>query len=286
MQTEKVCFYHVIRHVFSRHLYITVLGKVSVVVIDGITIGHPCCASHNCHEPLASNHHRYCLSHNTLNGKCAIVGCDEDIVEGSMMCSDPVHQEVEHIKNIRSKGRFQLKEQLECQRVPHPDDSATVDINVAELADVDAPEEGFLIDEEGCVVPDSLSYASEAGTERMISSEVDGNGIPVPVDEDEMATEREMSPNNSMDDKAPKPKKLQVQFGQKCTHNEQIIVCPCGIIIGRETFFGAEAVSIVIVSDLSCLVVENSRAPTQHRESGVNQANLQYQWLETRSHLL
>ena len=43
-------------------------------------------------------------------------------------------------------------------------------------------------------------------------------------------------------------KKVRAQFGRKRTHNEQIIVAPCGMIMARETFFGAEAVSSVVVS--------------------------------------
>lgn len=31
------------------------LEKTSCVVVDGVTVGHPCCASHNCHLPLASH---------------------------------------------------------------------------------------------------------------------------------------------------------------------------------------------------------------------------------------
>jgi hypothetical protein len=46
----------------------------------------------------------------------------------------------------------------------------------------------------------------------------------------------------------PKPKKIRAQFGRKRSHNEQIIVCPCGIILARETFFGAEGVASVVVS--------------------------------------
>jgi hypothetical protein len=42
--------------------------------------------------------------------------------------------------------------------------------------------------------------------------------------------------------------KLCAQFGRKRTHNEQIIVAPCGIIIVHKTFYGAKAVTSVIVS--------------------------------------
>ena len=46
---------------------------------------------------------------------------------------------------------------------------------------------------------------------------------------------------------APK-KRIRAQFGRKRTHNEQIIVAPCGMIITRETFYGAEGVASVVVS--------------------------------------
>ena len=42
-------------------------------------------------------------------------------------------------------------------------------------------------------------------------------------------------------------RKLRAQFGRKRTHNEQIIVAPCGVIIARATLYGAEAITSVMV---------------------------------------
>lgn len=42
--------------------------------------------------------------------------------------------------------------------------------------------------------------------------------------------------------------KPKARFGRRRTHNEQIIVCCCGVIAGRATMFGAEAISGVKVS--------------------------------------
>ncbi|THV00023.1 hypothetical protein K435DRAFT_606423, partial [Dendrothele bispora CBS 962.96] len=42
-----------------------------------------------------------------------------------------------------------------------------------------------------------------------------------------------------------KKKNIRAQFGRKRTHNEQLIICPCGIIVARETFFHSEAFSLV-----------------------------------------
>jgi hypothetical protein len=47
-----------------------------------------------------------------------------------------------------------------------------------------------------------------------------------------------------------KKERIRAQFGQRRTHNEQIVVTPCGMIIARETFYGAEGVGSVIVRKL------------------------------------
>jgi hypothetical protein len=54
--------------------------------------------------------------------------------------------------------------------------------------------------------------------------------------------------NVSNSQQSEKKVRIRAQFGRKRTHNEQIIVAPCGIIIARETFYGAEGVGSVIVS--------------------------------------
>lgn len=52
-------------------------------------------------------------------------------------------------------------------------------------------------------------------------------------------------------------KHIRVQFGRRRTHNEQLIVTPCGLIIARTTFFGSEAVSSVRVCACSSSHVLN-----------------------------
>jgi hypothetical protein len=42
-------------------------------------------------------------------------------------------------------------------------------------------------------------------------------------------------------------KQMKAQFGQACTHNEQFIVAPCGVILARRTMFFAEALFKVAV---------------------------------------
>ncbi|KAF8547820.1 hypothetical protein OG21DRAFT_1599609 [Imleria badia] len=40
-------------------------------------------------------------------------------------------------------------------------------------------------------------------------------------------------------------KKVKAKFTRSWTHNEQLAVAPCGIILGRDTMFGAEAISSI-----------------------------------------
>jgi hypothetical protein len=168
--------------------------KVWVVVIDGVTVGCPCCAIHNCKTPLESNRHRFCPKDAAQNLICAIVGCDSPIVDDNRTCSDPRHQEVERIHRERGQGRFQLQDRLQRARVAHPNDA---------------------VGEEGN-----------------------------PTDADVETEEFEISGSQESNQK----ERFRAQFGRRRTHNEQIIVTPCGIIIARETFYGAEGVGSVIVS--------------------------------------
>lgn len=50
-------------------------------------------------------------------------------------------------------------------------------------------------------------------------------------------------------------RRVQAQFSRRRTHNEQIIVAPCGVIIARTTMYGAEAVTSVIVRGMPLVSV-------------------------------
>jgi hypothetical protein len=36
-------------------------------------------------------------------------------------------------------------------------------------------------------------------------------------------------------------KSVWARFGRRCTHNEELCVVSCGVILGRATFYGSEA---------------------------------------------
>jgi hypothetical protein len=117
--------------------------KVWVVIIDGVTVGHPCCAVHNCKVPLENNRHRYCPQDAHQNTICAVVGCNSLVMTDSRMCSEPAHQEVERVHRERGQARFQLKERLQRALVAHPND--VIAKEGKDLADVDDNVEDFEI---------------------------------------------------------------------------------------------------------------------------------------------
>lgn len=137
--------------------------------------------------------------------------------------------EVERVKITRGQSRFILKERLQRQRVAHPNDSVAQDVaNVEELEDVEVEVEDFTVQFQG-------NNLSETRV--------------IPADDQLIA---------NTDPAAPAPQatqKLRAQFGRKRTHNEQVVVAPCGMIIANEKFYGAEAVSSVAVSGNSSITI-------------------------------
>ena len=64
---------------------------------------------------------------------------------------------------------------------------------------------------------------------------------------------------------------VRAQFTRNRTHNEQIIVAPCGTIIARVTFYGAEAISGVAVRACSLVLLASC---TDLTASGVYQVGI------------
>ncbi|EDR00638.1 uncharacterized protein LACBIDRAFT_333942 [Laccaria bicolor S238N-H82] len=65
--------------------------------------------------------------------------------------------------------------------------------------------------------------------------------------DDEVIIEATMEEDNMSCGEKPETgnRKLRAMFGRRRTHNEQLIMRPCGIILLRATFFGSEAISAV-----------------------------------------
>jgi len=205
------CFFEG-KHLFIYHFsdvnwfpgFTTGNRKVSVAVIDGVTIGHPCCAVHNCHLLLENNQHRFCTAHQGQEAVCAVIGCSQLARPSHKTCKHPDHEKVEGVHNDHGQACFQLQECLRHAHIAHPNDALGADIvDSSDLVDGEDVVEAFDVAQDGQVLP--------------------------------------------IEDPMNHPK-VCAQFGCRQTHKEQLIVAPCGMIIACKTFYGAEAVTTVIVS--------------------------------------
>lgn len=170
--------------------------SVWVVVMDGLTIGYPRCGSHNCHIPLTTIRDRFCATHRELNKVCVIKDCNGEAVPGKMTCTSSKHQEIERLRDLRGQSRFQLQAKLKRARVSHLNDAIAEDVDQATLLDEE--------DEEFDLPTDILHGTTD--------------GVSDP---------RGGTPNPAAEAK----KKIKGQFGQRRTHNGQILVAPCGMIL-------------------------------------------------------
>ena len=106
--------------------------------------------------------------------------------------------------NIQGQSRFQLKERLKRAQLAHPSDPLplidSTNSTTSQVID-DSESELDPVDENGEVV-----------------FELSPDGHPIPI-------------AAAASDLPPTHRKLRVQFGRKRTHNEQLFVVPCGVIV-------------------------------------------------------
>jgi hypothetical protein len=163
-----------------------------------------------------------------------VIDCTKPATPGSKVCDVVEHQQA---KKIQGQSRFQLKERLKRAQFAHPGDPLPPIIIGAQappLAVADACHTATLNsnDESATLLDEPDLDPVDQNGEVHFELTANGNAIPATTDSATSTSRR----------------KLQVQFGRKRTHNEQLFVAPCGVIVARETFFYSEAPSAVIVS--------------------------------------
>jgi hypothetical protein len=193
------------------------------MVTDGVGLQHPCCRIHDCHESLPNSKARFCLTHAALENECATIGCNNTASPGFKTCSDTTCRELELNRLQPEKAMFQLKERLAYHR------RRVFDNNTLAM--------------------DPLLSAAMASSQETGDDEDDAMDFEF---EDEMAVEEDPSniPTEACKGKESvqkKGKKAKAFFGRRRTHNEELAVMSCGVIIGRATFYGSEAANGVLV---------------------------------------
>lgn len=200
-------------------LLTTCTGQIRSTVTDGITIGRPCCGRHNCPLPLPHVKKKFCFLHSNLASQCAVEDCTAVVGNGHLTCEDPEHREIETRYHERGKGMFQLKQRLERAKLGQTHDS----------------------------LPSQRSRLRDDREDDM--DEEIGEGAGLQVDDDDAF----MDKDGACDDKPETGNRApRARFGRRRTHNEELCVGSCGVILGRATFFGSEAPNGVRVSINLC----------------------------------
>jgi hypothetical protein len=189
--------------------------------------------------------------HVDMNKICAIVGCNERIsASDKRTCNDPVHQQVEAVHVERGQAAFQLKEKMKRARVAHPKNGEAVDLPVPHITEQGGDNEDDLdLDETYEIIGDRVIHSEEdavthTALARASLTATINNNDHIPAIQQPVVP---IAPSTK--------KKIRAKFGRSQTHNEQILVAPCGIIIARETFYHAESITAVVV----CVIYYKSR---------------------------
>ena len=184
---------------------------MSAGVTDGVSVGHYCCSVQDCTEPLLNHLKRYCERHSRMNSVCAVYGCDDQVENGYQTCNNASHRSAENNRKATGQAMFQLKRRLER----------------AGLAGI-VSHEGGLVHKLTAVLF-FFMIASSRATEVVIAQESGVEGYANDIRDDTGSTS------------------IKGRFSRRWTHNEQLFVRCCGIIISRATFYGSEGVSGVKV---------------------------------------
>lgn len=137
---------------------------------------------------------------------------------------------MERLHFEKGKAAFTLKDRLQRHRVSHPDNSMPNMVANAESDnELDDLEENI-----------QWFEAAHGNTIQIFGAKNPGSvGVSDSNVENDDCEAKKSDTGN---------RKFKAQFGRRRTHNEQTLVRPCGVIFARATFFGAEAVSNVLVS--------------------------------------
>lgn len=191
--------------------------KVEVAVTDGITMGHPVCGDTSCSRALPNTRDkkkRFCSVHDDQHNLCAIIGCTVAVTPGSMTCVNEQHSEMERLHVKRGTSIFRLRQlNARAKGLEIHADGSEVDVDESEWFEV--AESG-----EVCVfhgIPEGATGQADEVSAACSGKSETGN------------------------------KKIRALFTRRRSHNEQLIVRPCGCIVARATLNSSEGVRSVMV---------------------------------------
>ncbi|KAG1819694.1 uncharacterized protein BJ212DRAFT_1298132 [Suillus subaureus] len=215
-----------------------------VVVTDGITVGCPCCAVPHCKNALISTHHCFCsANHKYLEAVCAVDGCDKPVIHDKSTrkpckaCSNPLHLRMEDAKSVLSQSRKSKTQRMKSVKLNNALAASSIGNahtleDVLPVQDIDEWFEHDPLTGNVCIQQASVTSSTGVVDPSVLLIEPQCNSGACPSK-----------------DEVPK---LKVVFFHKWTNNEQLFICPCGVISGHGTMYHHEAVSNVLASNQFC----------------------------------
>lgn len=210
--------------------------------MDGVTLGHPRCNVEYCTTPLGSTRHRFCPDHMDREHLCAVRGCTRPPCDNMRTCNTPEHREIEISRRQRGQAYFRLKARLEHRRTAQSSRDRAVLPSQEIPHDLETQGDIDYID----FTEDGAETADEEADNVLTSQPPIAAGVEV------RASPTKVIPP------VPKPSKLKSSLTRRWTHNEQLMVRPCGMIVSRATFFEAESLSNSLVSTFAAALVWKS----------------------------
>ncbi|KII92428.1 hypothetical protein PLICRDRAFT_134020 [Plicaturopsis crispa FD-325 SS-3] len=208
-----------------------VLQYLRSTVTDGVTLGHPCCGVQDCTTPLASVNDHFCPNHRDRLRVCVVTSCEARVEPGFRTCPDPSHRALELYHYEQGKSMFQLKRRHERTKALRLHDPLPT---VSQPLPNRLPSYNELRDE---LHASPLDLRPAETNNESINQEADGED-GTGIDDDELLVDAD-----GICDGKPEAgnEKVRARFGRRRTHNEELCVGSCGMVLGRGTFFGSEA---------------------------------------------
>src|SRR6267154_3487036 len=173
----------------------------------------------------------------SLSRECAVTLCSELVEQGFRTCSSDDHWKLELHYYEHGKAMFQLKTRLEHLKLSQTHDSLPTPPLVGQPR--------LIVQNETMAMVTDLQPDAEVESDAIDDPPLEGSG-----DTDDAVL---LDANGELCDGKPDMdnRKLRAQFGHKQSHNEELCVASCGILYGRQRFFGSEAPNGVRVSSKS-----------------------------------
>ena len=209
---------------------LVLLGHIRSTVTDGVAIGCPCCGVHDCPLALASVKNRFCKDHNELDNQCVVTTCSADAQPGFWTCSAPDHRTLELYHYQQGKAMFQLKHRLERLKVSQTNNSLSPSPATKERIRGDINK---LTADPSVLLPESDDHGHGDNSGDSIAQ----------LEQEYLGDEEVLLDANGICDGKPESgnRSVRARFGRRRSHNEELCVASCGVILGRATFLGSEA---------------------------------------------